>query len=49
METITSFVEPVTTADIFDLASWDRSRSREEIRSFLDSREAACDVEDFDL
>lgn len=32
-----------------ELASWARERSREELRSFLDTREAACDVADFDL
>jgi len=29
--------------------SWNRVRSTEELASFLDAREAACDVEDFDL
>jgi hypothetical protein len=29
--------------------SWNRTRSTEELVNFLEAREAACDVEDFDL
>lgn len=47
MNTNTSFES--LSDNMNDLASWARERSREELRSFLDSREAACDVADFDL
>ena len=43
-----STLESALTNSI-ELASWTRERSREEIRSFLDTRESACDVADFDL
>ena len=32
-----------------EVPSWNRTRTKEELVSFLEVREAACDVEDFDL
>ena len=45
----TTETEAVTFDDILSLASWNRSRSREELRSFISRREDAIDVEDFDF
>lgn len=31
-------IEPVTISEILDLASWNRPRSDQELRNFIDSR-----------
>ena len=49
METFAHTAQTLTNENMFSLASWERPRSKEELVSFLDSREAACDVEDFDF
>ena len=41
--------ESVTLSDMMNLATWERTRSRVELRSFINERDAALDVEDFDL
>lgn len=33
-------VEPVTVSDILDLATWNRPRTSEELRTFIESRHA---------
>lgn len=48
METTTG-IESVTLSDIMDLATWDRSRTTVELRSFINDRDEALDVEDFDF
>ena len=45
----TTETEAVTFDDILSLATWNRSRSTQELRSFITSREEALDVEDFDF
>lgn len=40
MDTTSSQIEPVTLSEVLELASWDRPRSNEELRSFISSREA---------
>lgn len=47
METIET--EAVTFNDILSLATWNRDRSNEELRSFISRHEDALDVEDFDF
>lgn len=34
-------VEPVTMSEVLELATWERPRSDEELKSFIASREAA--------
>jgi hypothetical protein len=47
METQTGGVEPVTISDILELATWNRERSDDELRSFINSRHAAiADIEE---
>jgi hypothetical protein len=41
MDTQTSQIEPVTISEVLELASWERQRSNEELRSFISQREAA--------
>ena len=41
--------ETVTFDDILSLASWNRSRSNEELRDFVSRRDNAIDVEEFEL
>ena len=48
MET-TKNTESVTFDDILSLATWNRSRTAEELRSFISRREDAIDVEDFEF
>ncbi|MBP6037729.1 MAG: hypothetical protein KA604_00120 [Candidatus Saccharimonas sp.] len=48
METTTG-IESVTLSDIMNLATWDRSRTTVELRSFINDRDEALDVEDFDF
>ena len=40
MDTNESNIEPVTLSDVLQLASWDRPRSTEELRSFISQRES---------
>jgi hypothetical protein len=40
METNTSQIEPVTISEVLEIASWDRPRTDDELRSFLSQREA---------
>jgi len=40
MEITPSQVEPVTMSEVLELASWDRPRSTQELRSFISQREA---------
>ncbi len=42
-------VESVTLGDIMNLATWNRPRTSQELRSFVNNRDDALDVEDFDL
>lgn len=37
--TTNSQVEPVTLSEVLEVASWDRPRSDEELRSFISRRE----------
>lgn len=39
--TTTNSVEPVTMSEVLELASWNRSRSDDELSAFLTRREAA--------
>jgi hypothetical protein len=41
--------ETVTFDDILSLATWNRSRSSEELRDFVSRRDSAIDVEEFEL
>ncbi len=41
MELSKAAVEPVTLSEVLSLASWDRPRSNEELRSFISQRESA--------
>jgi len=34
------YAEPVTISDVLNLASWDRQRSDDELRSFISRRES---------
>jgi len=38
-----SQIEPVTMSEVLELATWDRPRSSQELRSFIESREAIID------
>jgi hypothetical protein len=49
METYNSDVESVTLNDILGLATWNRERSTVELRRFVNERDDAIDVEDFDF
>lgn len=40
MEADQTNIEPVTMSEVLELATWDRPRSDEELRSFISSREA---------
>ncbi|HYG83329.1 MAG TPA: hypothetical protein VD907_00435 [Verrucomicrobiae bacterium] len=40
-------IEPVTVNEIVGLASWDRERSDDELRAFIERHDAALD-EDFE-
>lgn len=40
MDTTSSQIEPVTMSEVLQLATWDRPRSNEELRSFISSRES---------
>ncbi len=41
MESTQSNIEPVTVSEVLELATWDRTRRNEELRSFIDRREEA--------
>ena len=41
MDISSSEVEAVTVSDILDLATWNRPRTSDELRSFVESRHAA--------
>jgi len=41
METEKANVEPVTMSEVLELATWDRPRSTDELKSFIARREAA--------
>lgn len=43
----TNQTESVTFDDILSLATWNRDRSKQELRGFISRREDAIDVEDF--
>lgn len=45
----TNNTEAVTFDDILSLATWNRTRSTSELRSFINRRNDFIDVEDFDL
>jgi hypothetical protein len=45
----TTETEAVTFDDVLSLATWNRSRSAEELRSFITSHDEALDVEDLDV
>lgn len=49
MESLSSDVESVTLNDILGLATWNRERSTVELRKFINERDEAIDVEDFDF
>jgi hypothetical protein len=49
METTATDIESVTLSDVLGLGSWNRQRSTVELRSFINEREEALDVEDFNL
>lgn len=49
METLSSDVESVTLNDILGLATWNRERSTVELRKFINDRDDALDVEEFDF
>lgn len=36
-----TIIEPVTMTEVLSLASWDRPRSSDELKSFLNQRESA--------
>ncbi len=40
METSNSQIEQVTLSDLLELDSWNRERSDEELKSFIEKREA---------
>lgn len=41
METPTAGIEAVTLSDVLNLATWERERTTEELKAFVDSRHAA--------
>lgn len=41
MKTEDTNIENVTMSEVLELATWDRQRSDEELRSFISQREAA--------
>lgn len=41
MEMPAADIEPVTVSDILSLATWERERTHEELKAFVDSRHAA--------
>jgi len=45
----TTETETVTFDDILSLATWNRSRTNQELRGFITRRETELDVEDFDF
>lgn len=45
----TTETEAVTFDDVLSLATWNRSRSTQELRSFITTRDEALDVEEFDF
>lgn len=40
MESTKASIEPVTMSEVLSLATWDRPRTREELRDFVSQREA---------
>lgn len=48
METQSSGIEAVTLSDILHLSTWNRQRSDDELRSFIDARHAAL-PDDIDI
>lgn len=40
MDSTNSQIEPVTMSEVLEIASWDRPRSNDELRSFISTREA---------
>jgi len=40
MDTTSSQIEPVSMSEVLNLASWERPRSTEELRTFISKREA---------
>lgn len=40
METTQAIIEPVTMSEVLSLASWDRPRTSQELRSFITQRES---------
>jgi len=43
MDMTSSQIEPVTMSEVLELATWDRPRTNQELRSFIASREAIID------
>lgn len=41
MDSTQSGVEQVTMSEVLELATWDRPRTNEELRSFINRRESA--------
>ena len=44
MELYQSIVEPVTMSEVLSLATWDRPRSNDELRDFINQRESILSV-----
>ncbi len=45
MELEEADIEPVTVSDILELASWDRPRTSDELKNFIERREATLQVQ----
>jgi len=45
----TTGIEAVNFNDILNIATWERPRTTVELRSFVNRRDEALDVEDFDF
>lgn len=43
MESTQATVEPITVSEVLDLATWDRPRSDDELRAFIQKRQAVVD------
>ena len=40
MDITSSQIEPVTISEVLELATWDRPRTNQELRTFISNREA---------
>ncbi len=45
----TTGIESVNFSDIMNLATWERPRSAAELKAFVNARDEALDVADFDF